>query len=128
MEGARMQTLLIAAALVLSCASWPVVAFSAQPLGLSTNVAARVLRCVPASPRQMQARVPALRMKKEDGEATQVRSPSASLPPRVRHFTHRVRTICLQILTPTAGPRSRVRAHAPLDARVPRRLVQETCT
>ena len=77
MEGARMQTLLIAAALVLSCASWPVVAFSAQPLGLSTNVAARVLRCVPA-----------LRMKKEDGEATQVRSPDLCVPAAARATLH----------------------------------------
>jgi hypothetical protein len=88
MEGARMQTLLIAAALVLSCASRPVVAFSAQPLGLSTNVAARVLRCVPASPRQMQASVPALRMKKEDGEATQVRSPDLCVPAAARATLH----------------------------------------
>lgn len=107
MAGARMQTLLIAAGLVLSCSSRPVAAFSAQPLGLSTDVAARVLRCGRASPRQMQASVPALRMKKEDGEATQVLSPDLCVPTAARvtlhsprandmltRFTHRVRTMC----------------------------------
>ena len=106
MEGARMQTLLIAAALVLSCASRPVVAFSAQPLGLSTNVAARVLRCVPASPRQMQASVPALRMKKEDGEATQVRSPDLCVPAaaHVTPHTPRADDVLSDSQLPPPGP------------------------
>jgi hypothetical protein len=106
MAAARMQTLLIAAALVLSCASRPVAAFSAQLLGLSTDGSARVLRCGRASPRQMQASMPALRMKKEDGEATQVRSPDLCVPAaaHVTPHTPRADDVLSDSQLPPPGP------------------------
>ena len=101
-----MQPLLSAAALVLSCASRPVAAFSAQLLGLSTDGSARVLRCGRASPRQMQASMPALRMKKEDGEATQVRSPDLCVPAaaHVTPHTPRADDVLSDSQLPPPGP------------------------